>query len=263
VGENIVENLTMFNPFDVPAPIPAVLDVALEKPILDKCSDYKMTILRFHCPLYSIRPNYIIKGQQFVVRLFDGALYYQASTSVGKIDQSIYEFVATVNDLFKTVWTNYYTSHPNNGTSYGQPFLTYDPVTDLFSLIVPYYFYFGAYKLDVQVNPTVFYYIAGIPAELLFDGFYRFVSNIITTPQNTIEDRYYICKYYNNNNTNNAINLQGNDPTKYNALRFHAEFSTSYRFNDFQSVLVLSNIPIRQETIPQATGQLSAFFLTN
>jgi hypothetical protein len=38
-----------------------------------------------------------------------------------------------------------------------------------------------------------------------------------------------------------------------------SEFSTSYRFNDFQSVLVLSNIPIRQETIPQATGQLSAF----
>jgi hypothetical protein len=140
VGENIVANLTMFNPFDAPSPIPAVLDVALEKPILDKCSNYKMTILRFHCPLYSIRPNYIIKGQEFIVRLFDGDFYYQTSTNVGQIGQSIREFISTVNTLFKTVWTNYHTSHSKNGTEYGYPFLTYDPVTDLFSLIIPYYF---------------------------------------------------------------------------------------------------------------------------
>jgi hypothetical protein len=259
VGENIVVNLSMFNPFDAPAPIPAVLDVALEKPILDKCSNYKMTILRFHCPLYSIRPNYIIKGQEFVVRLFDDALYYQASTNVGQIGQSIHEFISTINSLFKTVWNNYSTSHPNNGTSYGQPFLTHDPVTDLFSLIVPCYFYFGAYKLDVQVNPTLFYYIAGIPATQLPDGFYSFMTSIELRPDRDIEDRYYFSKYYNNAVLKTPLTTLGNAPTKFDALRFQAEFSTSYRFNDFQSVLVLSNIPIRQETIPQATGQLSAF----
>jgi hypothetical protein len=102
VGENIVANLTMFNLFDAPSPIPAVLDVVFEKPILDKCSNYKMTMLCFHCPLYSIRPNYIIKGQKFEVRLFDGANYYYASTSVGQICNNISEFLRLVNNLFKT-----------------------------------------------------------------------------------------------------------------------------------------------------------------
>jgi hypothetical protein len=78
-------------------------------------------------------------------------------------------------------------------------------------------------------------------------------------PDHDIEDRYYFSKYYYNAVLNSPFSLRGNDPTKFNAFRFLAEFSTSYRFNDFQAALVLSNIPIRQETIPQRTGQLSAF----
>jgi hypothetical protein len=104
VGENIVANLSLFNPIDAYTPIPAVLDVALEKPILNKCSDYKMTILRFYCPLSSIRPNYIIKGRTFVVRLYDGAKYYTRSLNILGIGQSIYEFLKTINYLFRNAW---------------------------------------------------------------------------------------------------------------------------------------------------------------
>jgi hypothetical protein len=85
------------------------------------------------------------------------------------------------------------------------------------------------------------------------------MTSIELRPDRDIEDRYYFSKYYNNAVLKTPLTTLGNAPTKFDALRFQAEFSTSYRFNDFQSVLVLSNIPIRQETIPQATGQLSAF----
>jgi hypothetical protein len=157
-----------------------------------------MTILRFHCPLYSIRPNYIIKGQEFVVRLFDGSFFYSASTSVGQIGQSIYEFINTVNDLLRTVWTTYHNSHSSHGTAYSQPFINYDPVTDLFSLIFPPFFATSIYNIDLQVNPTLFYYIAGFAAKQLSDGFNSLLTNIELDSRGAIEDRYYFCKYYNN-----------------------------------------------------------------
>jgi hypothetical protein len=140
VGENIVANLSLFNPVDANTPIPAVLDVALEKPILDKCSNYKMTILRFNCPLYTIRPNYIIKGQEFIVRLIDGGIKeYKKSVSVTQIGNSIHEFLDVVNKLFKSVWDEYVTDHPGFPEK-AFPFLIFDPVTQLFSLVYWYGF---------------------------------------------------------------------------------------------------------------------------
>jgi len=56
--------------------------------------------------------------------------------------------------------------------------------------------------------------------------------------------------------------LFGNLPTQFNAYRFKSEFSTDYRFNNFQSLVVLSNIPIRQETLP-LPSQLPAPTLNN
>jgi hypothetical protein len=265
VGENIVANLSLFNPVDAKEPIPAVLDVPLEKPILDKCSNYKMTILRFYCPLSLIRPNYLIRGQRFEVRLYSNGVFYPASTNITDIGQSIFEFVAIINDLLRAAWLDYRSANPTIGGDFTYPFLSYDPSSDLFSIVVPWFFHSnpGGHNIDIQVNSTVFYYIAGLPADLLYDGFYSLLTNITPTPKNEVEDRYYLCKFYNNsadlNDPNNPVKPQGYDPTKYNAFRIKAEFSTSYRFNIFQSVLVLSNIPVRQETIPQITSQLTTY----
>jgi hypothetical protein len=66
--ENIVANLSLFNPISATSSIPAVIDIALEKPILLKASDYKMTILRFNAPLDSIYPNYDMVGKVFSIR---------------------------------------------------------------------------------------------------------------------------------------------------------------------------------------------------
>jgi hypothetical protein len=64
-GENIVANLSLFNLISAISSIPAVIDVALEKPILHKASYYMMTIVRFNAPLYSISPNNDMSDRTF------------------------------------------------------------------------------------------------------------------------------------------------------------------------------------------------------
>jgi hypothetical protein len=49
------------------------------------------------------------------------------------------------------------------------------------------------------------------------------------------------------------VSLIGTAPTQYNAYRILSEFNTGYRFNFLQSVVIISNIPVRQETLPLAT----------
>jgi hypothetical protein len=243
----------LFNPIDANTPIPAVLDVPLEKPILDKCSNYKMTILRFQCPLYNIRPNYIIKGQEFAVRLDDqGNIKYDKSVTVTQIGNSIHEFLDVVNKLFKSVWDDYVTGHPGIGLQKESfPFLIFDPVTQLFSLVYWYRFDGDNLHIDIQVNPTLYYYIASIPAKQLPNGLFSFQTDKkVFVDIVDIENRYYLSSYYNNK----GFAKTGTSPTEYNAYKITGEFPTGYRFNDFQSVLVLSNIPVRQETIPQISN---------
>jgi hypothetical protein len=224
VGENIVANLTMFNPFDAKESIPAVLDIDLEKPILDKCSNYKMTILRFHCPLYSIHPNYIIKGQEFIVRLFDDANYYVASISFGQIGNNISQFRRAVNGLFTIVWNNFLASH-SGVPEKAYPYLIYDPSTQLFSLIYWQGFNRDTWiHIDIQVNPTLYYYIVGILAFELPDGFFSFKTDDKPLTTNDFENKYYISNFYINAN----IPLVGAPPAQYNAFKITSEFPTDY-----------------------------------
>jgi hypothetical protein len=65
--ENLIANLSLYNPTNATNKIHANIDVALEKPILRKCSDYKLTILRFQCPLTTIFPPYSLASTEFKV----------------------------------------------------------------------------------------------------------------------------------------------------------------------------------------------------
>lgn len=113
--------------------------------------------------------------------------------------------------------------------------------------------------MDIQINQQLYYYIHGIPAVLLPDGFYSLQTNI---PENANEigwqpqlydfdDIIFISPTYNNVliGPNRYYPLFGRPPTQFNAYRFKSEYTTDYRFNRFQSVVVLSNIPILQETL--------------
>jgi hypothetical protein len=76
------------------------------------------------------------------------------------------------------------------------------------------------------------------------DGFFS-----ITLKNGLNDSYYYLSPQYNNA----GVPLIGTAPTQYNAYKILSEFSTNYRFNYLQSVVIVSNIPVRQETLPLAT----------
>jgi hypothetical protein len=86
--------------------------------------------------------------------------------------------------------------------------------------------------------------MAGLPMIKLTVDYYTILL------KNGLNDSYY---YLSPQYNNNGIPPIGNTPTQYNAYRILSEFHTAYRFNFLQSVVIVSNIPVRQETLPLAT----------
>jgi hypothetical protein len=266
-GENIVANLSLYNPITSSSPIPASIDVALEKPILRRCKDYKMTILRFQCSLSSIYPNYNLTGKTFVVRLVSGnGNLFEISNTVSPSDvfATITDFVNYINFMLVRLWSGYINRFPTGYTISLAPYIIYNTITHQFELIVPALFNAFDQNIDLQVNDQLYYYLQGIPAVKLADKFYSFQTNVKddaikagSQPQlYNATDIFYISPIYNNillDNTGRHYPLFGNTPTQFNSYRFRSEFCTDNRFNKFQSVVVLSNIPIRQETLPLPT----------
>jgi hypothetical protein len=91
--ENVVANLSLYNPTDANMKIRARIDVPLEKPILRKCNDYKLTILQFQCPLTSIFPPYSLIGTQFIVEIGTNLQRHQELSTGNQISLSIQDFL--------------------------------------------------------------------------------------------------------------------------------------------------------------------------
>jgi hypothetical protein len=122
------------------------------------------------------------------------------------------------------------------------PYFTYDPTTHRFDLVISYPVFTNLVSIDI--NSDVRYFMAGLPVVLLSDGFYT-----ITLKGGLNDNYYYLSPQYNNN----GVTLIGTTPTQYNSYKILSEFSTDYRFNLLQSIVIISNIPVRQETLPLAT----------
>jgi hypothetical protein len=86
--------------------------------------------------------------------------------------------------------------------------------------------------------------MAGLPIIKLTSDYYTILL------KNGLNDSYY---YLSPQYNNNGVPPIGTTPTQYNAYRILSEFNTDYRFNFLQSVIIDSNILVRQETLPLAT----------
>jgi hypothetical protein len=237
-GENIVANLSLFNPITATSSIPAVIDIALEKSILPKASDYKMTILRFNAPLDSIFPNYDMTGREFSIRFRTntGSVFTRSISGDNITGFSILNFLNVINFLLSNLTVDI--GRPSNEA----PYFTYDPTTGRFDLVIshPVFTILSAIEIDRDLR----YFMAGFPMIKLPDGFFA-----ITLKNGLNDSYYYLSPQYNNS----GVSLIGTAPTQYNAYRILSEFNTGYRFNFLQSVVIISNIPVRQETLPLAT----------
>jgi hypothetical protein len=230
--ENIYVNLSLYNPVDSTKKIPANIDVALEKPILRKCNDYKLTILRFQCPLTSIYPPFSVKGQTFGVIIEAGSNSTIQMQTLHDID-SIMVFIDNINGLLQIAHSTIFPSISNK-----PPYLYYNPETLLFYFVIPDSYYTNSPPVKVYFNQTLYTYLSGFPALKMPN----YANN---------EDWYAIRIFTLPDNGFNYVPPRWS--TSGIARRMVTEYPTDFRFNQFQSVIITSNIPIRQETIPQPT----------
>jgi hypothetical protein len=126
------------------------------------------------------------------------------------------------------------------GSTNGAPYFTFDENTGKFYLIVSHVF---ANSTSIEINKDLHFFMSGLPSIELSNGFFD-----VSLKSTLNENYYYLSLVYNS--LNPAIPLVGNAPTQYNAFKIASEYNTDYRFNLLQSVVILSNIPVRQETLP-------------
>jgi hypothetical protein len=235
--ENIVANLSLYNPLESNKSIDATIDVALEKPLLTKMSDYKLTIARFRVPLDTIFPAFNMKGLMFEVIFRYNNMNYSNGTQIQDIIYSISEFVYKVNSLM-TVAYGQLPKPPFLATTI--PYIIYHE--DQFCFVFPDQFMF---QVKVILSPDLYYFIGGLPAKPSNDvpGYFELYLN---------EAIVYLSPNFDLNGA--PVNSSASGLTKYNGRVLYSEFHTGNRFNDIQSIIVTTNIPIRQEQSPQISN---------
>jgi hypothetical protein len=222
--------------------IPANIDINIEKPIVEKANEYKMSVIRFTCPLYNV-PRYYLSNNQFrvIITFFNGAtgqteLYTGFFVPPLEPIDSILSFVLAVNSALFQAWNSLITAHPTIPTYY--PYIMYDPTTRLMSLIVS--------------KPIFDSEIIGI---YFSNDIYRFVYSF---PLNTTGS--FIAGYKRIYIQNLDMNLYNSPkypaaPGGYNAYRSFQEFPTDYEFNTLQSIIITTTLPVRNEFVPLSSNQ--------
>jgi hypothetical protein len=156
--QNITANLTLYNPIDNGVKIPATLDIGLEKPLLPKGKDYKVTVLRLVCPLSTVQPPFSLLGKTFEVIIENNSTSGTASQTISSTVQSISDFVSFVNNLLLTAHEQLYDS--------GQPlYIYFKSENRLFYLIVPEFYLISTNNLQIYFNEALYYYVSGFPSK--------------------------------------------------------------------------------------------------
>jgi hypothetical protein len=117
---------------------------------------------------------------------------------------------------------------------------------DLFCFVVPTQFI--TLGVHVTFSSDLYYYLGGLPAKPspFINGQYEIYLN---------QAEYYLSPKYDINGA--PVISSPSELTKYNSYVIKSEFHTDSRFNDIQTVIMTTNIPIRQEMLPQITSNPS------
>jgi hypothetical protein len=135
--ENVVANLSLYNPTESSTKIRARIDVPLEKPILRKCSDYKLTILRFQCPLTTVFPSYSLIGTEFKVTISTSTNSATYTTTGTTLSLYIGDFLGIILNPLLNSCHGDMVSHIINSSSDRPPYVYYQPQDKLLYFVVP------------------------------------------------------------------------------------------------------------------------------
>jgi hypothetical protein len=238
--ENVVVNLSLYNPTDAGKKIRARIDVPLEKPILRKMSDYKLTILRFQCPLTTVFPPYSLQGTEFQVTISTATHSESRSSTGGMLSSYIGDFVEFLLNPLINACHSAMVGYINGSDARRPPYVYYQPQEKLLHFVVPAEYDNSA---NIFVNRAVYKFISGFPFQKIDENNYMLRTY---APDNSI---LYSPPVQTTVNKFPKWQVAGE------AINIPQEYPTDYRFNQLQSVIVTSNLPIRQETLPQSTQQ--------
>jgi hypothetical protein len=167
--ENVVVNLSLYNPTDAAKKIRARIDVPLEKPILRKMSDYKFTILRFQCPLTTVFPPYNLQGTEFQVTISTPYFSETRTSTGGGLTSYIGDFVEFLLNPMISACHNALVSHIEGADTRRPPYVYYQPQEKLMHFVVPAEY---QQSVNIFVNRAVYKLISGFPFQKIDEDKY-------------------------------------------------------------------------------------------
>jgi hypothetical protein len=167
--ENVVVNLSLYNPTDANNKISARIDVPLEKPILRKMSDYKLTILRFQCPLTTVFPPYSLQGTEFQVTISTSTHSESRLSTGGALSSYIGDFLEFLLNPLINACHSAMVSFINGADAKRPPYVYYQPQEKLMHFVVPAEY---AGSVNIFVNRAVYKFISGFPFQKIDDDNY-------------------------------------------------------------------------------------------
>jgi hypothetical protein len=230
--DNIFINLTLYNSTDTH--IPATIDIGLEKPVLKNASDYKLSIVRFECPLYDVLPSYDLTSLTLKGGIFYNGNSYLVTYSGPVYNNTINDFVAILNNIMSQSYSIFLSANPSFPAN-TPPYFFYEPRDRLFRLVVQKQVA-QANNLYILIHQDIFVYISSFPYLNTSPISDCFAFNIIQLDNNIYNSPIYP-------STNNSAFIQ------------YQEYPTDSVFNSLQSVIITSNLPVRFEFLPQPTAQ--------
>jgi hypothetical protein len=199
--ENIVANLSLYNPPNSGKPI----EVSLEKLIIKRMSVYKLTIARFKVPLFNIFASFDLRNLLFQVTFRVAGVNYTNSQTIVNTIYSISEFITVLNNIIKNAYN--LTGLPTNTP----PYMIYHE--DRFCLVVPTQLMAG--NSTMIVSPDLYYGIGGFPSRTssILPGQYEIYLN---------QAIYYLSPIYDVNGAPVISSASG--LIQYNSYMLRSEF---------------------------------------
>lgn len=237
-AEYIYYNLRVSNPIESNEVIPTVYNSTRVEQILDKCNDYKLSVIRFQLPANFPLFIYPTDETLFQVKLTNGGdtviknlVYTQKYETY--IERGIYyvnHFVEILNKALEQAHADLLILNP--GITYNAPFFVYDPnVATKLYLVAPIEY------IDGNVNNITLF----LSSKLFNFG----LQEIPVSDGNLILHNDFIKLSIFDNKIDNKITISGKDYYK-----IYSEVDTTPLFNKFSDIVILTDsIPINPENI--------------
>jgi hypothetical protein len=241
-AENIIANVSLSNPMTATQKIPATIDVALEKPILPRCKDYKLAIDLFQCPLTSVRPLYLLQGITLGIIFRDSVTNNQQQANIPFFGSGGYD----IKGLLFVI--NFFLESLHNSLTGDNrpPYIYFQPENRLFYLVVPeIYFNNPSNPIQIIFNEDLYNLFSGFPvlpirylvrhgtpAPISLLTIAMDINHQLLTPTSEVVGQLQV--------------MLG---------RLLQSIQQIIDLTNLQAVIVTSNIPVCQETLPLVTGQ--------